>query len=97
MEEIISLDTFQPFDGMTKMYPHHNFPYFNCGYNLLLTLARYFKKDELPILNNVISIYRFDKQKIQTRGYFKLKVLDLEEEIRSLRKWGSLFVKNPLN
>lgn len=46
MEEIISLDTFQPFDGMIKMFPHHNFPYFNCDYNLLLTLANYFKKDE---------------------------------------------------
>ncbi|MDT9721938.1 hypothetical protein QVE09_23805 [Paenibacillus sp. ClWae2A] len=96
MEEIISLDTFQPFDGMTKMFPHHNFPYFNCGYNLLLTLARYFKKDELPILNNVITIYRFDKQKIQTRGYFKLEVLDLEGEDQILEEMGiSIRKKSP--
>lgn len=96
MEDIISLDTFQPFDGMTKMFPHHNFPYFNCDYNLLLTLARYFKKDELPILNNVISIYRFNEQKIQTRGYFKLEVLNLEEGDQILEKMGiSIRKKSP--
>ncbi|WP_270168448.1 hypothetical protein [Paenibacillus sp. SYP-B4298] len=88
MEKIVSLDTFQPFDGMIKMFPHHNFPYFNCDYNLLLTLANYFKKDELPILNNVMSIYRFDKQKINTRGYFKLEVLDLEDGDKILEEMG---------
>lgn len=88
MEEIVSLDTFQPFDGMIKMFPHHNFPYFNCDYNLLLTLANFFKKDELPILNNVVCIYRFDKQKIHTRGYFKLQVLDLQEEDKILEEMG---------
>ncbi|PWV99301.1 hypothetical protein DFQ01_11517 [Paenibacillus cellulosilyticus] len=88
MEEIVSLDTFQPFDGMIQMFPHHNFPYFNCDYNLLLTLAKYFKKDELPILNNVITIYKFDKQKMQARGYFKLQVLDLEEGDKILEEMG---------
>ncbi|MGG4144246.1 hypothetical protein ABEW34_14065 [Paenibacillus algorifonticola] len=96
MEEIVSLDAFQPFDGMIKMFPHHNFPYFNCDYNLLLTLANYFKKDELPILNNVISIYRFDKQKIKTRGYFKLEVLDLEDGDKILEEMGiSIRRKSP--
>ncbi|WP_238653930.1 hypothetical protein [Paenibacillus piscarius] len=96
MEEMISLDTFQPFDGMTTMFPHHNFPYFSCDYNLYLTLARYFKKDELPILNNVISIYRFNEQKIQTRGYFKLEVMELEEGDQILEKIGiSIRKKSP--
>ncbi|WP_338556176.1 hypothetical protein [Paenibacillus sp. KS-LC4] len=96
MEEIVSLNAFQPFDGMIKMFPHHNFPYFNCDYNLLLTLANYFKKDELPILNNVISIYRFDKQKIKTRGYFKLEVLDLEDGDKILEEMGiSIRRKSP--
>lgn len=96
MEEIVSLDTFQPFDGMIKMFPHHNFPYFNCDYNLMLTLANFFKKDELPILNNVVTIYRFDKQKMQTRGYFKLQVLDLEEGDRILEEMGiSIHKKSP--
>ncbi|WP_342548315.1 hypothetical protein NST69_01915 [Paenibacillus sp. FSL P2-0089] len=88
MEEIISVGTFHPFDGMTKMFPHHNFPYFSCDYNLFLTLARYFDKDELPILNNVISIYRFNEQKIQTRGYFKLEVLELKEGDQILEEMG---------
>ncbi|WP_127529563.1 hypothetical protein [Paenibacillus kobensis] len=96
MDEIVSLDTFQPFDGMLKMFPQHNFPYYNCDYNLLLTLAKYFNKNELPILNNVVSIYRFDKQKINTRGYFKLEVLDLEEEDKILEKMGiSISRKSP--
>ncbi|MEK4518573.1 hypothetical protein NSS64_25125 [Paenibacillus sp. FSL H8-0122] len=96
MEDIISLDSFQPFDGMTKMFPHHNFPYFSCDYNLLLTLANYFEKAELPILNNVISIYRFNEQKIQTRGYFKLEVLELEEGDQILEEMGiSIRRKSP--
>ncbi|ETT53111.1 MULTISPECIES: hypothetical protein [unclassified Paenibacillus] len=96
MEDIISLDTFQPFDGMTKMFPHHNFPYFSCDYNLYLTLARYFEKDELPILNNVISIYRFNEQKIQARGYFKLEVLELQEGDQILEEMGiSVRKKSP--
>ncbi|TYP76804.1 hypothetical protein [Paenibacillus methanolicus] len=96
MEEMVSLDNFQPFDGMKKMFPHHNFPYFNCEYNLYLTLAGYFKKDSLPILNNVVSIYRFDKQKITTKGYFKLEVLNLEEGDTLLAKMGiSIRRKSP--
>ncbi|MFB9330896.1 hypothetical protein ACFFSY_33560 [Paenibacillus aurantiacus] len=96
MEDIVSLDTFQPFDGMKKMFPHHNFPYFNCGYNLLLTLANYYKKDELAILNNVVTIYRFDQQKTKRKGYFKLEVLDLKEWDTILEEMGiSIRKKSP--
>jgi len=80
VDNTIHLNNFIPFDGMKKMYPLYNYPYENCNYNLLLTLARYFNKSELPILNNAINIYRFDENKMETTGYFKLEVVNIKNE-----------------
>ncbi|MBT2282965.1 hypothetical protein J7E78_05355 [Paenibacillus polymyxa] len=68
------LENFKAFNGMKKMFPKNRHPFMNCKYNTLLTLAIYFGKNELPILNNVFNTYKFDIDKVQSTDYFKLEV-----------------------
>lgn len=78
MADIEMLSNFYPFKGMKKMYERNNYPYANCTYTSLLTIGSYFNKSILPILNNVIFIYRFNKEKIQSKGYFRLEVVNIK-------------------
>ncbi|MBY0220519.1 hypothetical protein [Paenibacillus illinoisensis] len=87
---IITLDHFEPFDGMKKMFPNSNHPYINCTYNYLLSLARYFEKSEIPILSNNINLYKFDISKIDTIGYFKIEVRNLRDKEAILNELGIL-------
>lgn len=84
----IMLEQFKPFSGMKNMYPHHNYPYENCNYNLLLTLAQYFHKSELPILNNAVNIYRFDESKLEATGYFMLEVINFQKQDELMESLG---------
>lgn len=78
MDKIISLTDFQYFKGMKKMFPHSNHPFLNCSHNSLMTIADYFKKDKFSIVNNFTTIYRFDKDKLGSTGYFKLDILNFK-------------------
>lgn len=82
------LNNFKPFDGMKKMYKGKNYPYANCVYDSMLTVAKYYNKNILPILNNVIFIYRFDSEKLNNIGYFKLEVVNIKERDELLNDIG---------
>ncbi|MCM3133072.1 BtrH N-terminal domain-containing protein [Paenibacillus polysaccharolyticus] len=78
MDNVVSLPDFEYFKGMKKMFPQSDYPFLNCSYNSLLTIADYYHKDTFSIINNFVTIYRFDKNKIKDRGFFKLEVVNFK-------------------
>ncbi|MGF6353915.1 hypothetical protein ABIE27_001825 [Paenibacillus sp. 4624] len=78
MDNVVSLPDFEYFKGMKKMFPQSNHPFLDCIHNSLLTIAANYHKDTFSIINNFVTIYRFDENKIKDRGYFKLEVVSVK-------------------
>jgi len=88
MDNVVSLSDFEYFNGMKKMFPFSNYPFLNCSHNSLLTIAAYYNKDTFSIINNFVTIYRFDENKIKDRGYFKLEVVNFKSLDQILGEMG---------
>lgn len=96
IDDVIILENFEPFDGMKKAFTESNYPYANCGYNALLTVVNYFGKEIMPLINNIVFIYRFYPDKLEANRYFRVDMVNIDLPENVLTRMGiGTCVKSP--
>ena len=79
MNKKVIIDNFQPYENMMNMFNDKYIYYGNCLYSAYLALANSFNRDTISILNNLIFIYNFNGEKLNTSGgYFSLDAINVK-------------------